>query len=293
MCALKKGIFMNEFFQTLTDPNIGFLRYAIIAGILSSISFGFIGSFVVVKRISYIAGAMSHCVLGGIGASLFLQSKFNMVWCTPMIGALCAALVAAFIIGFLSIYSKEREDSLIGALWVIGMATGILFIAKTPGYIDPMSYLFGNILMITKNDLWIVIVLDSFIVVSIMLFYNKLLALSFDEEFAALRGVRTKFLYIFLLCMVALTIVLLIRIVGIIMVIALITLPSATSSKFCNKLWHMMIVSTILCMGFVTGGIAVSFTTDLPTGPTIVVFSGGAYLLGLLLRFLKKYLIKN
>jgi len=284
---------MIEFINALFDPHVSFLRYAVIAGLLSSISFGIAGSYVVVKRISYIAGAISHCVLGGIGAALFIQKNLGITWCTPMLGAMLSALVAAITIGLVSIYSKEREDSVIGALWVLGMAIGILFIAKTPGYIDPMSYLFGNILMITKQDLWIILLLDIIIVCIGFLFYHTILALCFDEEFAFLRGVKTKVYYIVLLCLIALTIVLLIRIVGIVMVIALLTLPAATSGKFCNKLWQIMVFSTVLCMVYIAGGIAFSYCSDLPTGATIVVFAGVVYLFVILLKSLLKLRIKR
>ena len=152
---------MIEFIQALTDPNISFLRYAFIAGMLGSLAFGIVGSYVVVRRITYIAGAISHCVLGGIGAALYLQYKFDLNWLHPMLGALVVALLAALIIGFVSIYVREREDTVIGALWVFGMAIGLLFIAKTPGYVDPMGYLFGNILLISKYDLWMIAGLDT------------------------------------------------------------------------------------------------------------------------------------
>ena len=270
---------MTDFVNAIMDPHISFLRYAVIAGLLSSISFGIAGTYVVVKRISYIAGAISHSVLGGIGIALYLERALGITWCTPMAGATVAAVVSAIIIGLVKIFSGEREDSVIGAIWVLGMATGILFMAKTPGYIDPMSYLFGNILMITKQDLWLIFTLDIMILGAGIIFYNKLLALCFDEEFLKLRGIKTKVYYILLLCVIALTIVLLIRIVGIVMVIALLTLPAATSGKLSKNLWLMMVYSTLLCGFYIVGGIAISYSADLPTGGTIVAIAGVVYLL--------------
>jgi zinc transport system permease protein len=237
---------------------------------------------VVVRRISYIAGAIAHCVLGGIGVGLYLNKAKGIDWFDPLYGAVIAALLAAMIIGLVSLRATQREDTVIGALWAIGMATGLLFIAKTPGYVDPMSYLFGNILLIHANDLWLVTILDLLVVGFVLIFYNKFLATCFDEEFARLRGVVTDVYFLLLLCLTALTVVLLVRIVGIVMVIALLTLPAAVASAFAKKLWQMMILATLLCMFFVSSGLAASYSLDLPSGPTIIVIAGAVYLLSCL-----------
>ena len=272
---------MTELLTALTDPDLPFLRYALFTGLFASISFGIIGTFVVVRRISYIAGAISHCVLGGIGAGLYLQNVAGISWFTPVVGALTVALLAAVILTVVSLRAKEREDSIIGALWAGGMAIGLLFIARTPGYFDPMSYLFGNILLITKNDLFFVIVLDIVILVVVGIFYNKFLALCFDEEYARLRGLRTHWLYLLLLCLTALTIVLLVRIVGIIMVIALLTLPAAIAGNFARSIWQMMLVATLVCAVFIVSGLGISYSLDLPSGSVIILFATAAYLLSL------------
>jgi zinc transport system permease protein len=269
---------MLEFFQALRDPDIAFLRYALYAGLLAGIAFGIIGSYVVVKRISYLAGAIAHCVLGGIGAALYLQQVHGLAWADPMLGALFSALTAALILGLVSIYAHEREDTVISALWVLGMAIGIILIAKTPGYTDPMSYLFGNILMITSADVWVVLVLDVIIVALSIVFYNRLQALCFDEEFARLRGISTRFLYLLLLVLTALTIVLLVRIVGIIMVVALLSLPAAIAGQFCGRLWQMMLTAAGLSMVCIAGGLYISYSLDLPGGATIVLLTGALYL---------------
>ncbi len=279
---------MTDFFTTLTDPSISFLRYALIAGVLASVAFGVIGSYVVVKRITYIAGAIAHCVLGGIGAALFFSQGYGMYWLTPMTGAVLAALAAALIIGLVSIHAQEREDSVISALWVTGMAAGIMFMAKTPGYIDPMSYLFGNILMISQTDLWVILALDTCVVTLGILFYNKMLAVCFDEEFARLRGVHTRFYFLLLLCLTALTIVLMIRIVGIVLVIALFSLPAAVAGHFSSRLWQMMTISTLLSMFYVTAGLAVSYGPNLPSGATIVMIAGLCYLVVMTGRMIRR-----
>lgn len=281
--AALRGMNMTDLLSALCDPQLPFLRYALFTGLLASISFGVIGTFVVVRRISYIAGAISHCVLGGIGAGLYMQHVVGISWFTPMFGAICVALLAAVVLAGISLYGEEREDSLIGALWAGGMAMGFIFIAETPGYFDPMSYLFGNILLITEQDLSHVMVLDAIVLLLVTVFYNKFLALCFDEEFARLRGIKTHWLYLVLLCLTALTIVLLVRIVGIIMVIALLTLPAAIAGKFARSIWQMMLGATLLCALFIVTGLGLSYQLDLPSGSVIILIATSVYLLSLVL----------
>ncbi|MCI5126005.1 MAG: metal ABC transporter permease, partial [Candidatus Electrothrix sp. AR5] len=158
---------------------------------------------------------------------------------------------------------------------------GFLFIAITPGYFDPMSYLFGNILLISKEDIYFVIALDCVIVSVVGIFYNKLVALCFDEEYTRLRGVHTRWLYLLLLCLTALTIVLLVRIVGIIMVIALLTLPAAIAGNIASGIRQMMILATVFSALFIVSGLGVSFSFDLPSGSVIILIATTCYLLSL------------
>jgi zinc transport system permease protein len=270
---------MLDFFDALCDPRDAFLRYALLTGVLASVSLGIMGTYVVTRRISYLAGAIAHCVLGGIGAALYLQHKVGWSWCHPMLGAVVSALLAALLIGLVSLYARQREDTVIGALWSVGMAVGLLFIYKTPGYIDPMSYLFGNILLISRQDVWLVAGLDALVATFGLALYHKFLAVCFDEEFTALRGVRVKCYYLLLLCLTALTIVLLVRVVGIVLVIALLTLPAAVAGHFARHLWQMMIVAILCSAVFVTLGLAISYPCDLPPGPVIIVVAATVYLI--------------
>jgi len=288
--VLNGGTPMMAYFNALIDPNMVFLRYALFAGLLAAPAFGIIGTYVVAKRMTYLAGAIAHCVLGGIGAALYCQVHFGLLWLTPMLGAIVTAIAAALIIGLISQHSRERVDSVIGAIWVLGMAAGIIFIAKTPGYIDPMSYLFGNILMITGQDLITIATLDVIVIGLGVLSYNRMIAACFDEEFARLRGIKTELYTLLLLCLTALTIVLMVRVVGIVMVIALFTLPAATASHFSARLWQMMLIATLLGMVSVTGGLSLSYVLDLPSGPTIVMLSGFFYLLVIIGKGLKSRL---
>ncbi|MBP7431606.1 MAG: metal ABC transporter permease, partial [Candidatus Hydrogenedentes bacterium] len=260
---------MHEFLQALLHPDIPVLRHAMLVGVLSSVAFGIVGTFVVTRRITFIAAAIAHCVLGGVGAALYLRARFGLTWLEPIYGALPAALMAALIIGIVSLRAREREDTVIGAVWAVGMALGLLLLAKTPGYNkDTMSYLFGDILLIARRDVWLVAGLDLVVVAVAVFFYNKLLAVCFDEEFARTRGLAVERYYLLLLCLIAVTIVLLVYLVGIVLVIALLTLPAAVAGQFSRRMAWIMGIAVLLCMVFSTAGIALSYPYDLPSGPT-------------------------
>jgi len=185
----------TEFFDALV--NHAFMRYALFTGLLAGIACGIVGTYVVARRITYIAGGIAHAVLGGMGIAFYLSVVHGWTRLHPLHGAIVAALLAAVIIGFVSLRARQREDTVIGALWAVGMAVGILFISWTPGYNENlMSYLFGNILMVSAGDLWLLGILDVVVVGVALLFYNQLQAVCFDEEFARIRGVNVEFFYI-------------------------------------------------------------------------------------------------
>ncbi len=273
---------MFEFFDVL--KNDWFMQNAVIIGLLASVACGVMGTYVVVKRIVFVSGGISHAVLGGMGIAYYYGLD-------PIHGAVVAALVAALVIGSVSLRYHQYEDTLIGALWAIGMAVGILFIYKTPGYnVDLMSYLFGNILMVKAESIRVLGYLDALIILSVILFYKRFLAVCFDDEYSQLQGIGIVGTYLMLLCLIALTIVILIQVVGIILVIALLTLPAATARHYAGSLSQMMILASILGAVFTTSGLIVSYGPDLPAGATIIVIAGLAYLLatalkGLALRF--------
>ncbi|MDA3791345.1 MAG: metal ABC transporter permease [Desulfobacula sp.] len=279
---------MIDVFYAIFDPDNMFLKYAFIMGCLASISFGIIGTFVTAKRIGYLAGAISHCVFGGIGLALFLQVNMGLAWFDPMLGAVLAAIIAAVTVGLVSLHAKEREDTIIGTLWAVGMASGILLIDMTPGYFNLASYLFGDILLISGKDLLYVACLDAFVLCLSILFFNRFFGVCFDSEFTSLRGINTSFFYLLLLILTALTIVLLVRIVGIVLVIALLTIPPAIASFYAKRLWQMMLYSCLLCLFFIWTGLGVSYSFSLSSGPTIIVLSGSAYLVLLIIHKLIK-----
>lgn len=269
---------MTDFWSALLDPDVGFLRTALLMGVLASIAFGMTGSLVVVKRISYVAGAISHAVLGGIGAGLYLQRAQGVAWMHPLVGAVIAALVAAMIISWIKATGLEREDSVIGAVWAIGMATGLVFISRTPGFVDPMSWLFGNILILSRWDLILVGLMDLLLLVIMVFGYNRLQAICFDEEQAKLRGLNVTFYYTLLLCVVACTVVLLVSVVGVILVVALLTIPAAMAGQSARSLSRMMVHASVLTLLFVSAGIVISYLSDWPVGPTIILIAGVAYM---------------
>ncbi|MEE8170685.1 MAG: metal ABC transporter permease [Phycisphaerae bacterium] len=274
---------MIEFVRAVADHT--FLQHALLAGVLAGVACGVIGSYVVVRRITVIAGSIAHCVLGGMGAARYLQRVHGWTHAEPLYGAVVAALAAAAVIGLVSLRAKQREDMVIGAVWAIGMAVGVLFISRTPGYSDDlMSYLFGDILLVSRRELWMMGALDLVIVAVGLLFFNQFLAVCFDEEFARLRGLNVELYYLLLLGLTALTVVLLVSVVGIVLVIALLSLPVAIAGHFARTLAQLMVLSALCSMLVTTGGLALSYGPNLPAGATSIVLAGAAYLIILLGR---------
>ncbi len=274
---------MASFLEAVAQHS--FLQYALLAGVLVSIPCGVMGSFVVIRRISYIAGAIAHCVLAGLGLVHYLQVVHGFTAVSPLAGAIVVAITASGVIGWVSLHWHQREDTVIGAVWAIGMATGVLLIAATPGYTtDLMSYLFGNILMVTPDSLLLIAGLDILVLLVVVLFHKQLLAICFDWEFAKLRGVRVEAFYFLLLGLTALTVVLLVSVVGIVLVIALLTLPAALANLFARRLWQMMILAAVLCVMLTTSGLALSYGPDLPAGATTILLTGAVYFVVMLGR---------
>ncbi|MCJ7666007.1 MAG: metal ABC transporter permease [Actinobacteria bacterium] len=250
-----------------------FIRNAIIAAVLVNITCGIVGTFVVVKRIALLSGGISHATFGGIGLGYFLGIN-------PVLTAIPFSLASAFAIGVLSKKGKLSEDTAIGIFWAAGMALGVIFINLTPGYApDLFSYLFGNILTIPVTDLYIMLALDFIVVVLVIVFFKELSAISFDEEFSAAIGIPNNVFYIMLLAMVSLSAVLLIRIVGIILVIALLTIPAAICRQFTYSIKKLIISSMITGTILTIGGLSVSYILDMASGATIILLLVLAFIL--------------
>jgi zinc transport system permease protein len=248
-----------------------FLRNAVFAGLLASLLCGVIGPFVVVKRLAFLSDGISHAAFGGMGVCFFLGVN-------PMLGALAVALASAATLGALGSDRVRSYDSLIGVLWAVGMAVGIVFVYKTPGYApNLMSYLFGNILMVSRRDLAITLALAACVLLLLSLFFKDLVAVSFDEVFARVQGVPVRLLLSLLLTLIGLSVVILIQVVGIILVVALLTIPPVISLMLWQDLRTVMLSSVLVGTGITLGGLALSFLYDLPSGSAIVLL--GAALL--------------
>ena len=251
----------------------GFIRNALLTIILASIACGIIGVYIVVKRIVFITGGIAHASFGGIGLGYFLG--VNPVW-----GIIPFSIISALVMGLVSKRTKLPEDTAIGIIWAFGMSMGVIFIGLSPGYApDLFSYLFGSILTVTTTDLIIMLILDLVIIIVVSLFYKEFLALLFDDEFATVIGLPAMKLYLLLLCLIALTIVVLVRVVGIILVIALLTIPAAISRQIRANLKKMMFISILLSVVFGLIGLFLSYQFNLASGATIVMVSVIGFLL--------------
>ncbi|QDU72442.1 metal ABC transporter permease [Mucisphaera calidilacus] len=269
-----------------------FLVTGLLAGVLASVATGVIGPFVITRRIVFLSGAIAHMALAGIGGVIFLRHLFPeaLVWLSPLHGAVVVALGAAVLLGVVHERVAERMDTLIGAMWAVGMALGLMLIKFTPGYhTELMSYLFGNIVYVTWSDVGLIAVLDGVILLVTALYYKQILAVCVDAQQAELRGVPVLRTQIILLCLVALTVITLIQIVGLILVLALLTLPAATAAHRLHRLSAIIPAATVI--GLVVTTVPRVAVYDLTVNgasispePAIVLSAAGLYLLSVVLR---------
>ena len=256
-----------------------FIQNAIIAGILVSFLSGIIGSLIVVNRMVFLSGGIAHTSYGGIGLAVYFGFPI-------FLGASLFACAAAFLMAFVTLNNRERIDTFIGLIWAVGMAIGIILIDLTPGYnVDLMSYLFGSILAVSSDDITYMSVLLVAVISIVTVWYRDILAVSYDSEYAALRGINVKFFYTLILVLSALTVVVAIKVVGLILVIALLTIPIYIAEKLSNSLASMMIYAGFLSSIFTLVGLYLSYTYDLTSGATIIIIS--ALSLGLFLLWEK------
>jgi zinc transport system permease protein len=259
--------------------NHPFLITALAASLVASIAGGVMGAYIVAKRIVFLCGSISHAVLGGMGFFLWLKRTHGIAWADPILGALIAAVVSALLLSWIHSRYKEREDTLIAALWSTGMAVGVVFIALTPGYnVELTNFLFGNILWATPNDVMLLAILDVFLLGLALLFHKRFLAVCFDEEQALIQGIAVQPLYMLLLSMVAISVVLLIQVVGAILVIAILTIPAAIASMLSHRLRVIMFLASLIGCCFSAGGILISYELNWPPGATIALLAALSYL---------------
>lgn len=258
-----------------------FMRNAVFAGILVSILCGILGTLVVVNRIVFISGGIAHAAYGGIGIAFYLGLP-------PSLGAALFSVLVSVVMGIASLKSKQRADTIIGVMWAVGMALGIILIDLTPGYgVDLMSFLFGSILSVPAADLLYMAILVLVILCTVFLLFKEFLAMSYDEEFSFVVGIPVRALYFILLVMISLAIVMTIRVVGLILVIALLTIPPYIAEKYTSSLGRMMVLSSFLGVLFTIAGLLLSYRYNLTSGASIIMVAGIAFFLSMGVDWIK------
>lgn len=254
-----------------------FMRNAVAAGLMASVICGVIGTLIVVNRLVFLSGGIAHSAYGGIGLAAYFGFPY-------MAGASVFAMFSGFLMAFVTLKAKQRADTIVGVMWAVGMATGIIMLDITPGYnVDLMSYLFGSILSVPRSDLYAMALLGALILFLVIYFYRDLLILSYDEEFAQVHGVPVRVLYYLMIAMVSLAIIMVVQVVGLILVIALLTIPQYIAEKYTTSLKGMMTLSTFLGAFFITTGLYFSYVFDLTSGAVIILVSGIGFLMSLLI----------
>ncbi len=267
--------------------NFEFMQNAIAAGLLASLICGIMGTLVVVNRIVFLSGGIAHAAYGGIGLAFYFG------W-PVMPSTMGFSLAASLLMAGVTLKARHRADTIIGVIWALGMATGIILVDLTPGYnVDLMSYLFGSILTVPRSDLAIMMIMGVAICFLVIVFYKDLLAISYDEEFAQIRGVPVKRLYFALIGILGLTIVMVIQVVGLIMVIALLTIPPFIVEKYARSLVQMMLGSAVLGAAFTMTGLWMSYTFDLTSGACIIWVAGSVFLINWSFGQVKSFFINK
>jgi len=238
---------------------------SIFATLLLSVAIGIVGSLMLINRYGYLAASIAHGSYGGIGLALYFGVSI-------LFGATIFALFLALIIAFITYYYPNRKDLLIGTIWAVGMSIGIIFVDLTPGYnVDLLSFLFGDILMVPTTDLYYMVFVDLVLVFSIIVFYNHFLAIAYDKDFIKLRGINVKALHFFLLILISLTVVMSIRSVGLILIIALFSIPPFIAEKFTSSLKSMIILSGVISFVFSILGLYISYIFNISATASIIL----------------------
>jgi zinc transport system permease protein len=260
-----------------------FMRNAVLAGIMASAICGVIGTLVVVNRIVFLAGGIAHAAYGGIGLAFFLGLPY-------LVGILGFSIIAAITMAAITLKEKNRADTFIGVVWAVGMALGIILLDLKEGYnVDLMSYLFGSILTVPSSELYVMAGMSLLIVIIVVFYYHDFLAMSYDQEFAQLRGIPVKPLYFLLIGMIALSVVMVIKVVGLILIIALLTIPPFIAEKYTHSLLQMMLLSGFLSSIFSLVGLWLSYKLNLTSGATIIMVAAAAFFLSFLADHIRNF----
>ncbi len=266
---------MDNFYQAL---QFDFMRNALLAGVLVSLAAGIVGVYVVLNRVTILSGGIAHAAYGGGGMAYYFGFD-------PLLGGIIFSLLASLLMTMVQRQAKQRTDMLIGVMWAVGMAVGIVFVDKSPGYkVDLMSYLFGSLLAVSPREILIILILDIIVLLTVFALYRSLLAISYDETFATVRGVPVQVISLILTALIALTVVMMMRVVGLILVIALLTLPAAIANLFARDMRQMMALASGLGVLFTVSGLWLSYSYNLTSGATIILVAASVYLVALLLK---------
>lgn len=248
-----------------------FMHNAMLAAGMAGIVCAIVGTLVVINRIVFISGGIAHTAYGGVGLSVF----FGL---TPLFGITLVSIVASLLMAWVTLKAKHRMDTMIGVLWALGMAVGVILVDMTPGYnVDLMSYLFGSIMTVPNSDLWLMACLTLLILGTVGYFYVDFVAMSFDPEFARVRGIPVTGLYILLMLTIGLSVVIVIQVVGLILVIALMSISPFIAERFSPSPLHMMGISLGLNLIFAVLGLLLSISLDVSAGPSIILVASLAF----------------
>ena len=280
---------MSDWISMLSMPLV---QNMFIATIVACVLCGMIGTYVVVKRMVSVTGGISHTMFGGIGLAYYLESVLLVSWFTPMDGALLFALISAFILSIPTVSRRLRQDSVIGVLWAAGMAIGVIFMnLMDSSVVTPRSYesiLFGDVLLVGQNDIFLMITVTIVVSIIVLWLYRDFQLLTFDETHAKLTGINVNLMNTLLYLMVAITCVMITNIVGIVLIIALMTIPAAMANLFSNSLGEMMLSSIVLSIVFSLLGLVLAITFDLPPGGTVTITITVAFLIAFMTRNLSE-----
>lgn len=259
-----------------------FFQNALIGSLLASIACGIIGTYIVTRRLVFISGGITHASFGGIGLGLYLGIP-------PLLSAMAFAILSAFGVEWMSQRKGIREDSAIAVCWTLGMALGIIFSFLAPGFTPDLSaYLFGNVLTITRTDLLLLAIVAIVLVLFFTLFLRQIVSIAFDREFACSQRLPVATFEYSLMLLIALTIVACLRMVGIVLVISLLTVPQMTANLFTNSFKRMIFMSILIGYAGCLGGLWLSFHLNVPSGASIIFVSIFIYIVCKLSKMMLK-----
>jgi len=273
---------MNQLFQDIIS--YPFLYRAFIAGLLLSIAAGIVGTYIVARRLVFLTGGITHASFGGIGMAYF--AGINPIW-----GAFVFSILSALGIDLATTRGKLREDSAIGMLWSFGMAIGIIFIALTPGYApNLMGFLFGSIVTVTTFDLIVIIAVNIIVLLSFGAFFRWILYSAFDVEFAKTQNIPVRLVNSLMLILVSITIVAGIRMVGIILLLSILTLPSSTANLFTRRFKTIALIAIAINMISISAGLIFAFELNIPSGAAVVFVQVFVFAIAKLFVTIRMYL---